>query len=289
PATPYAFPDHCPECGSEAVAEEGPNGIKEVDVRCTGGLVCPAQRVERLRHFVSRAAHDIEGLGEKTIAEFFGLGWLESPADIFRLNTHRDELLTREGWKDKSVDNLLAAIEAKRSPDAARLLFGLGIRHVGAVTARDLMKRFATLPRLREVAVAAKAGDDTSAAELASIEGVGPVVVEALGDFFHEPHNLTVWDDLLAQVSPLPYVVEVRASAVAGKIVVFTGKLETMSRDEAKAQAEALGARSAGSVSANTDLVVAGPGAGSKLKQAEKLGIAVIDEAAWAEIVRSAG
>ena len=289
PGASYAFPDHCPECGSEAVAEEGPNGIKEVDVRCTGGLVCPAQRVERLRHFVSRAALDIEGLGEKTIAEFFGLGWLESPADIFRLHAHRDELLTREGWKDKSVDNLLAAIEAKRAPDAARLLFGLGIRHVGAVTARDLMKRFATLPRLREVAVAAKAGDDTSAAELASIEGVGPVVVEALGDFFHEPHNLTVWVDLLAQVSPLPYVVEVRASAVAGKIVVFTGKLETMSRDEAKAQAEALGARSAGSVSANTDLVVAGPGAGSKLKQAEKLGIAVIDEAAWAEIVRSAG
>ena len=289
PGTPYAFPDHCPECGSEAVAEEGPNGIKEVDVRCTGGLVCPAQRVERLRHFVSRAALDIEGLGEKTIAEFFGLGWLESPADIFRLNTHRDELLTREGWKDKSVDNLLAAIEAKRAPDAARLLFGLGIRHVGAVTARDLMKRFATLPRLREVAVAAKAGDETSAAELASIEGVGPVVVEALGDFFHEPHNLTVWDDLLAQVSPPPFVVEVRVSAVAGKIVVFTGKLETMSRDEAKAQAEALGARSSGSVSANTDLVVAGPGAGSKLKQAEKLGIAVIDEAAWAEIVRSAG
>jgi DNA ligase (NAD+) len=284
PGMPYLFPDHCPECGSEAVAEEG-----EVDVRCTGGLVCPAQRVERLRHFVSRAALDIEGLGEKSIHEFFGLGWLESPADIFRLHTRREELLTREGWKDKSVDNLLAAIEAKRAPDAARLLFGLGIRHVGVVTARDLMKRFATLPRLREVAMAAKAGDEAAAADLISIEGVGPVVAEALGDFFHEPHNIAVWDDLLSQVSPPPYVVEVRASAVAGKIVVFTGKLETMSRDEAKAQAEALGARSAGSVSANTDLVVAGPGAGSKLKQAEKLGIAVIDEAAWAEIVRSAG
>ncbi|WP_295631183.1 NAD-dependent DNA ligase LigA [Novosphingobium sp.] len=280
----YVFPDHCPECGSEAVAEEG-----EVDVRCTGGLVCPAQRVERLRHFVSRAALDIEGLGEKTIAEFFGLGWLESPADVFRLHAHRTEILTREGWKDKSVDNLLAAIEAKRAPDAARLLFGLGIRHVGVVTARDLMKRFATLPRLREVAQAAKSGDEAAAAELIGIEGVGPVVVEALGDFFHEPHNVAVWDDLLSQVSPPPYLVEVRASAVAGKIVVFTGKLETMSRDEAKAQAEALGARSAGSVSAQTDLVVAGPGAGSKLKQAEKLGIAVIDETAWAEIVRTAG
>ncbi len=140
---PYIFPDHCPECASEAVAEEG-----EVDVRCTGGLICPAQRVERLKHFVGRAALDIEGLGEKTIIEFFGLGWLESPADIFRLRQRRSEIVGREGWQDKSVDNLLAAIEAKRTPDAARLLFGLGIRHVGAVTARDLLKRFTTLEAL---------------------------------------------------------------------------------------------------------------------------------------------
>jgi DNA ligase (NAD+) len=281
---PYLFPDHCPECASEAVAEEG-----EVDVRCTGGLICPAQRTERLKHFVSRGALDIEGLGEKTIAEFFALGWLESPADIFRLRKRRSEILEREGWKDKSVDNLLAAIEAKRSPDAARLLFGLGIRHVGAVTARDLLKRFATLPALREAAERAHGGDEEAKAELTSIEGVGPVVVEALGDFFHEQHNVEVWDDLLSEVSPPPYVVETKVSAVAGKTVVFTGKLETMSRDEAKAQAEALGARAAGSVSARTDLLVAGPGAGSKLKQAEKLGIEVIDEAAWAEIVKAAG
>ncbi|MFA7602703.1 MAG: NAD-dependent DNA ligase LigA [Novosphingobium sp.] len=281
---PYTFPDRCPECGSEAVAEEG-----EVDVRCTGGLICPAQRTERLRHFVSRAALDIEGLGEKTIAEFFALGWLESPADIYRLRRRRSEIIGREGWKDKSVDNLLAAIEVKRAPDAARLLFGLGIRHVGAVTARDLMKRFVTLPALRAAAEKAKAGDAEAMHELISIEGVGPVVVEALGDFFHEPHNIAVWEDLLGEVSPPPYIVESKASAVAGKTVVFTGKLETMSRDEAKAQAEALGARAAGSVSARTDLVVAGPGAGSKLKQAEKFGVEVIDEAAWAEIVRSAG
>ena len=284
PREAYAFPEHCPDCGSEAVAEEG-----EVDVRCTGGLVCPAQRTERLRHFVSRAALDIEGLGEKTIAEFFALGWLESPADIFRLKARRAAILDRGGWQDKSVDNLLAAIEAKRAPDAARLLFGLGIRHVGAVTARDLMKRFVTLPRLREVAERAHAGDDDAHAELLAIDGVGPVVVEALGDFVHEPHNVAVWDDLLIELEPPPYVVETRASAVAGKTVVFTGKLETMSRDEAKAQAERLGARSAGSVSAKTDLVVAGPGAGSKLKQAAALGIKVIDEAAWAEIVRVAG
>jgi DNA ligase (NAD+) len=280
----FVFPDHCPECGSEALAEAG-----EVDVRCTGGLICPAQRTERLRHFVSRAALDIEGLGEKTIAEFFALGWLESPADIFRLKARRAEILGLEGWKEKSVENLLTAIEARRAPDAARLLFALGIRHVGQVTARDLMKRFGTLPALRDLATRAHDADEAARAELLAIDGVGPVVVEALGEFFHEAHNCAVWDDLLGEVSPPVYVVETRASAVAGKTVVFTGKLETMSRDEAKAQAEALGARTAGSVSARTDLVVAGPGAGSKLKSAAALGIAVIDEAQWADIVRSAG
>ena len=281
----YAFPDRCPVCDSEAVAEEG-----EVDVRCTGGLVCRAQQFERLRHFVSRAALDIEGLGEKSIAEFLELGWLEQgPGDIFRLHAHREELLTREGWQEKSVDNLLAAIEAKRAPDAARLLFGLGIRHVGAVTARDLLKHFHQLAVLRDVAERAQAGDAEATAELTAIDGVGPVVVEALGDFFHEPHNRAVWDDLLREVAPPHYEVATTASAVSGKTVVFTGKLETMSRDEAKAQAERLGAKAAGSVSAKTDLVVAGPGAGSKLKQAAALGIEVIDEAGWAAIVAAAG
>ena len=282
--TAYTFPELCPECGSEAVAEEG-----EVDVRCTGGLICPAQRTERLKHFVSRAALDIEGLGEKTIDEFFAAGWLESPADIFRLKQRRTDILTREGWKEKSVDNLLAAIEAKRLPDASRLLFGLGIRHVGAVTARDLLKRFVDLNALRQIAQPAHGDDAEAKAELASIDGIGPAVIEALGDFFHEAHNVAVWEDLLSEVSPPAYIVETKDSAVAGKTVVFTGKLETMSRDEAKSQAERLGAKAAGSVSAKTDLVVAGPGAGSKLKQAAALGIAVIDEAAWAEIVRSAG
>jgi DNA ligase (NAD+) len=279
----YTFPDHCPECGSEAAAEEG-----EVDVRCTGGLICPAQRTERLKHFVSRAALDIEGLGEKTIEQFFALGWLESPADIFRLRNRREAMLALGKDVEKSVDNLLNAIEAKRLPDAARLLFGLGIRHVGAVTARDLMKRFHALPALRDLAQRAHGGDEEARAELVAIDGIGPAVVEALGDFFHEPHNVGVWEDLLSEVTPPPYIVETRDSAVAGKTVVFTGKLETMSRDEAKAQAEALGAKAAGSVSAKTDLVVAGPGAGSKLKQAAALGIEVIDEAAWAEIVRAA-
>jgi len=275
PRDAYQFPDHCPECGSEAVSEEG-----EVDVRCTGGLICPAQRFERLRHFVSRGALDIEGLGEKSIAEFIELGWLNSPADIFRLHRHREALIGREGWKEKSVDNLLAAIEAKRQPDSARLLFGLGIRHVGIVTAKDLLKCFATVEELRRVATS---GD--AQAELSSVEGVGPVVAEALVDFFHEQHNREVLDDLLSQVSPKPYESASNQTEWTGKTIVFTGSLETMSRDEAKAQAERLGARAAGSVSAKTDLVVAGPGAGSKLKKAEELGIRVIGEKDWASIV----
>ena len=258
---PYQFPDHCPQCDSEAVAEEG-----EVDVRCTGGLICPAQRIERLKHFVSRGALDIEGLGEKTIVEFDALGWLRSPADIFRLRQHRDELLQREGWKEKSVDNLLAAIEAKREPEPGRFLFGLGIRHVGIVTARDLLRCFRTVERLREAAT----GEDAQA-ELSGVEGVGPVAAEALIDFFHEPHNLEVWDDLLSEVRPEPFAIDTRQTEWTGKTIVFTGSLETMSRDEAKAQAERLGARTAGSVSAKTDLVVAGPGAGSKLKRRRSL------------------
>ena len=275
---PYVFPDHCPECGSEAVAEEG-----EVDVRCTGGLICPAQRFERLRHFVSRGALDIEGLGEKSIAEFIELGWLHSPADIFRLRNHRGDLLGQEGWKEKSVDNLLAAIEAKRAPDGPRFLFGLGIRHVGIVTARDLLKCFATIEELRRAALS-----EGGEAELSSVQGVGPVVAEALVDFFHEPHNQEALDDLLSEVSPAPFVSDARHTEWTGKTIVFTGSLETMSRDEAKAQAERLGARAAGSVSAKTDLVVAGPGAGSKLKKAEELGIRVIGEADWARIVADA-
>ncbi len=280
---PYVFPDHCPECKSEAVAEEG-----EVDVRCTGGLICPAQRFQRLVHFVSRAALDIDGLGEKSIAEFIDAGFIESPADIFRLHQHRGAILARDGWQEKSVDNLLAAVEKKRSADAARLLFGLGIRHIGAVTARDLMKNFTTLPRLAEIGMAARE-DEAVREEITAIDGVGPTVAQALADFFHEPHNRAVWEDLLGEVTPPDYIVETRDSAVAGKTVVFTGKLETMSRDEAKAQAEALGAKASGSVSAKTDLLVAGPGAGSKMKKAAELGIEVIDEAAWADIVKAAG
>ena len=275
---PYHFPDRCPECQSEAVSEEG-----EVDVRCTGGLICPAQRFERLRHFVSRGSLDIEGLGEKSIAEFIDLGWLQSPADIFRLGNHRTELLGREGWKEKSVDKLFAAIDAKREPDGPRFLFGLGIRHIGIVTARDLLKCFGTIEELRRVSLS-----DGGEAELSSVQGVGPVVAEALVDFFHEAHNREALDDLLFEVAPKPFARDARQTEWTGKTIVFTGSLETMSRDEAKAQAERLGARASGSVSPKTDLVVAGPGAGSKLKKAGELGIRVIGEEEWAKIVADA-
>ena len=301
PREDWHFPSHCPICASEAVAEEG-----EVDVRCTGGLICPAQRLERLKHFVSRGALDIDGLGEKTLIELLDLGWIVEPADIFRLARHRDQLLGREGWQEKSVDGLMAAIEAKRAPDAARLLFGLGIRHIGAITARDLLKRYVTLPALEALAdelialreaTPPQLGEseakhrtrlDKAIAERIGVENVGAAVGHALADFFHEPHNRAVWADLLAEVTPPPFLVESRDSEVTGKTLVFTGTLEAVSRDEAKAQAERLGARVSGSVSAKTDLVIAGPGAGSKLKKAADLGIRVISEADWLSIVNAA-
>ena len=278
----WPFPATCPECGSDAVSEEG-----EVDIRCTGGLICPAQRVERLRHFASRGAMDIEGLGATSVESFFRDGLLHSPADIFRLKDQREALIGRERWAETSVDNLLAAIEDKRAPDPARFLFGLGIRHVGAVTARDLVKAFGSVEAIADIATRA-ANDPEALAELTGVSGIGPVVAQALVDFFAEEHNRVAWADLLSEVHPAPYVANIRESQVSGQTLVFTGTLETLSRDEAKAQAEALGARVSGSVSAKTDLVIAGPGAGSKLKKAAELGVRVIDEQQWNEIVAAA-
>ena len=296
----WPFPQTCPECGSAAEREPG-----EVDYRCTGGLICPAQRVERLRHFVSRHALDIEGLGLTHIESFFRDGLVQSPADIFRLT--QETLLQRERWAETSARNLIAAIDAKRAPPLDRFLFALGIRHVGEVTARDLARRYRSWGGLRAMIDRAIEARDTAtqavgesdekftariAKELAAIvetPGVGPEVALALIDFFAEPHNDEAVIDLLTQLRPADVIHETRASAVSGKTVVFTGTLETMSRDEAKAQAEALGAKVAGSVSAKTDLVVAGPGAGSKLKKAAELGVETTDEAGWAAIVAAAG
>jgi len=300
PREPWPFPDHCPECGSEAVREEG-----EVDVRCTGGLICPAQRVERLRHFVSRNAMDIEGLGGTHVESFFADGLISSPADIYLLTS--DKLIGREGWGEISANKLIEAIERSRTRSLDRFLFALGIRHVGQVTARDLARRYHTLENLRAVIGAAveqrhalhpAVGESDekfrlrAAKEMAAIietPGIGPEVADALVAFFAEPHNQEVIAALLANgVAPAAVVHETRASQVSGQTVVFTGSLETLSRDEAKAQAESLGAKVSGSVSAKTDLVVAGPGAGSKLKKAAELGIRVIDEQQWAEIVADA-
>ncbi len=297
---PWPFPTHCPECRSEAVREPG-----EVDWRCSGGLVCPAQQVERLRHFASRHALDIEGLGITNIENFFADGLIARPADIFRVTA--EQLLARERWAEVSANNLVAAIDARRNPPLDRLLFALGIRHVGEVTARDLARRWQSWAAFRAMIATGIEKRDTmlqaigesddkllqrTAKELAAIvdtKQVGPEVALALIDFFAEPQNDAAVEDLLTELTPADVIHETRASEVSGKTVVFTGTLETMSRDEAKAQAESLGARVAGSVSAKTDLVVAGPGAGSKAKKAADLGIRVVDEAGWQAIVAAAG
>lgn len=295
---PFVFPDHCPECGSLATREEG-----EVVIRCTGGLICPAQRVERLIHFVSRHAFDITGLGLVRVEEFFRDGLIASPADIFRLHQHREALIQRERMSELVVDKLLAAIDARRDISLDRFLFALGIRHVGEITARDLARRFVSMAGFRAMIDAAlkvraetvpALGEPDRKFELrrqraivAAIDTpqIGPEVADALLDFFAEAHNREVVNDLLSEVTPADTVHQTRESEVTGKTLVFTGTLETLSRDEAKAQAEALGARVSGSVSAKTDLLIAGPGAGSKLKKAQDLGIRVIDEAAWNALV----
>lgn len=299
PREAWHFPTHCPECGSEAVREP-----EEVDWRCSGGLICPAQQVERLRHFVSRQALDIDGLGITTIESFFADGLIATPADIFRVTA--DDLLVRERWAEVSARNLIAAIDAKRQPPLDRFLFALGIRHIGEVTARDLARRWTSWSAFRATVAAGVAMRDTmlraigesddkllarTAKELAKIidtKQVGPEVALALVDFFAEERNDAVVEDLLTQVQPADVIHETKTSEVSGKTVVFTGSLETMSRDEAKAQAESLGARVSGSVSAKTDLVVAGPGAGSKAKKATELGVRLIDEAAWQALVAAA-
>jgi DNA ligase (NAD+) len=287
----YEFPHLCPACGSHAVREEG-----EAVRRCTGGLICPAQAVERLRHFVSRNAFDIEGLGEKQIEFFFNAEdaalRVRSPADIFTLRSRQEASLTKleniEGFGATSVRKLFAAIDDRRSIEFSRFLFALGIRHVGETNAKRIARHFLNFAAFREAGqnavVPEGKGDPGNAAwqELNGINGIGSIVAEAVVDFFGEEHNRKVLDDLLAEVTPTDEEpVGAVDSPVAGKTVVFTGALEKMSRDEAKAMAEKLGAKVAGSVSKKTDLVVAGPGAGSKLKLATELGIEVIDEEQW--------
>ncbi len=285
-AQPYVFPEVCPECSSPSHREPG-DSVR----RCTGGLICPAQSVERLKHFVSRSAFDIEGLGAKQIEMFFNDTDLpiKQPADIFTLAA-RDaasplkKLKSRDGFGEKSVDNLFAAIETRRTIPLDRLIFALGIRHVGEVAASLIARHYSTWVDFEAAITRAEPG---SAAwdDLLSIDGVGTVLAQSLADAFRNPAERAAIDRLAAELKVQPTQVRTAvASEIAGKTLVFTGNLERMTRAEAKARAETLGAKVAGSVSAKTDLVIAGPAAGSKAKDAERLGVKVIDEDAWIAI-----
>ncbi|MEA5162345.1 NAD-dependent DNA ligase LigA [Cereibacter johrii] len=287
-AEPYRFPETCPDCGSEAIREPG-DSVR----RCTGGLICPAQQVERLKHFVSRAAFDIEGLGAKQVEALWRDGWIRQPADIFELpNRYREgiqRLENREGWGRKSAENLFAAIEARRRIALHRLIFALGIRHVGETTAALLATHYGSWAAFEAAMTRAEVGAGPEWQDLLSIDGVGAVLATSLVTAFHQEAERAAVEALAAHLTVED--AEVRApveSPIAGRIVVFTGTLEKMSRAEAKARAEALGAKVSGSVSAKTDLVVAGPGAGSKAKQAAALGIETIDEDGWLRLIGDA-
>ena len=280
-AKPFVFPEVCPVCGSHAVRAPG-----EAVRRCTGGLICEAQRVERLIHFVSRQAFDIDGLGEKTIREFYEEGWLHSPADLFRLPAREAEIAEREGWGKVSARNLARAIEARRRIPLDRFIYALGIRRIGVSNARLLARHYGSFANWRHEMLAAVEPGSEARAELDNIVGIGPAIAEELADFFGEGRNVETLDELADQLTIGDAArVEAADSAIAGKTMVFTGTLETMTRPEAKARAEALGAKVTDSVSKRTDLVVVGADAGSKARKATELGVRTISETEWREIV----
>ena len=284
-SAPYVFPEICPACGSHAVRPPG-----EVVRRCTGGLICPAQRVERLIHFVSRPAFDIDGLGEKTIQEFYNEGWLHGPADLFKLPERETEIAAREGWGKLSAANLSKAIAARRSVPLERFIYALGIRRIGATNARLLARHYGTYDNwLAQMQAATMVGSDERLA-LGSISGIGPTIAEELTDFFGEVRNVEAVKDLAKELTiqsaePL----DSADSPIAGKVVVFTGSLETMTRPEAKARAESLGAKVTDSVSKKTDIVVVGVDAGSKARKATELGVRTMTEAEWQALVGGSG
>jgi DNA ligase (NAD+) len=279
-AEPYAFPDHCPVCGSLAVRVAG-----EVVRRCTGGLICAAQRVERLIHFVSRPAFDIDGLGEKTIREFYDEGWLHSPADLFRLPDREAEIAEREGWGAVSAQNLVRAINARRTVPLARFIYALGIRRIGERNAQLLARHYGSFAEFRRQMLEATTVGSDARLTLGSILGIGPSIAEELADFFTEKHNLDTLDELASLLTIADAVPAAGADgALAGKTVVFTGTLERMTRPEAKARAEAMGAKVTDSVSKKTDFVVLGADAGSKAKKAAELGVRTLNEDEWCEM-----
>jgi len=277
----YVFPETCPECGSHAEQEDS-----EVATRCTGGLVCPAQRVEMLKHFVSRGAFDIEGLGAKHIEIFSGEEIIKTPADIFRLRDMADEISARDGWGRQSADNLIAAIEDRRTIGLDRFIYALGIRQVGQATARLLAKQYGSLQGWRDHMQAAQDRESDAYGELVNIDGIGPAVADDLLGFCAEDHNRSVLDDLADLLTVEDFQPpDSSSSPIAGKTVVFTGSLENLSRAEAKTRAEALGAKVAGSVSKKTDYVIVSADAGSKAKKAKELGVATLSEEEWLALI----
>ncbi|MEC8029782.1 MAG: NAD-dependent DNA ligase LigA [Pseudomonadota bacterium] len=293
----YQFPDNCPACGAQAFHEIRADGEQDAVKRCSGGLSCPAQAKERLKHFVSRSALDIDGLGDKQIDEFWGYDLLRTPVDIFNLHQKADEapdiwLYTSGKYKGQlkdSLTKLFMAIEKAKKPDLDRFLFALGIRHVGETTARLLARRYKTLEGFRDAILSMCEGHEASKEELASIDGVGNTMVESLLTFFAEPHNLDIINGLInVGVAPVSLPEAENNTPISGKIVVFTGTLTRMTRAEAKARAEMMGAKVSGFVSEKTDILVAGESAGSKLKKAEELGVEILTEDEWLEIAASA-
>ncbi len=290
-AVAFEFPHRCPECGSEAVREiNEKTGKRDAVRRCTGEMICPAQAVENLKHFVGRDALDIDGLGDKQIAQFYLEGRIARPADIFTLRARDERAIKKlkdvEGFGPTSVKKLFDAIDARREPELDRFIFALGIRHVGETTAALLAKTFGTMAAFRDAALLAARHEGDISAVFPPINGIGEAVLASVLAFFGNERNEQALNELLDQVTPKPYVVTISAdSAVAGKTVVFTGSLEKMTRSEAKAMAERVGAKVAGSVSAATDILVAGPGAGSKLKKAEDAGVRVISEDEWFALI----
>lgn len=292
----YQFPDNCPACGAQAFHEIRADGEQDAVKRCSGGLSCPAQAKERLKHFVSRSALDIDGLGDKQIDEFWAYDLLRTPVDIFNLHQKADEapdiwLYTsgkNKGQLKDSLTKLFMAIEKAKKPDLDRFLFALGIRHVGETTARLLARRYKTLEGFRDAILSMCEGHEASKEELASIDGVGNTMVESLLTFFAEPHNLDIINGLInVGVAPVSLPEAESNTPISGKIVVFTGTLKRMTRAEAKARAEMMGAKVSGSVSEKTDILVAGESAGSKLKKAEELGIEILTEDEWLDIAAS--
>jgi len=291
-SAPFEFPTHCPCALATPLARETTTGGAETVVRrCTGEFACPFQRVEHLRHFVSRRAFDIEGLGEKQLRAFYDEGLIKEPADIFRL-ARRPDVLTalreRTGYGETSVANLTASIEARRKIPLERFIHGLGIRHVGETTALVMARGYGDAPTFLAAMDKVAERDPEAMAELDALDQVGGAVIEACAAFFSEEHNRKMVEALVGELDIQSTAAPKRDTAVAGKTVVFTGSLERLTRDEAKAQAERLGAKVSSSVSKKTDIVVAGPGAGSKLKTATELGLEVLTEDEWLALVGEA-